>query len=488
MKFDTSGGDAEAKETPNSLQIGSTSTSSTSSTSTKSNPTAAAETSSSHSTTTTSATTRHNDKPAMISNKTLGDLRREREERAVMNGRQLNYNQFNNQSNKTRDTSSNSEERTEERTEPNKSVTKAVTKAVTIDLTSDNDEDDDDDDDYAASVALAKKLSQPPSSYTSADEEAASEAASLALARSLSQHRPSAPSSSSSGEAASLALARLLSQEQQPLLSPSLPLPALYAHLKSDADHHRRSCEGPPTAPWTTVTLSDGTQQRLKRSPNGWLENHPVVSCTDIEILVALKDLGSPPPPNNLITTNKSNEKLMRLLCSWRKHVVSTKLETKLPGKDGFRSGTICTSEQTWLGRKTEKGGIIGVVAATTSTIDSLLAILNLKDEGAKATNAGFVMLIWLRLNLEGGVAAPEGVRAFEKRLKERKETDAARAIRLGSNHAAIIAGKKSGYKRLTGIECFAGTPWYFAFKDIIERRPVHRDLRHAILARAHLP
>lgn len=100
----------------------------------------------------------------------------------------------------------------------------------------------------------------------------------------------------------------------------------------------------------------------------------------------------------------------------------------------------------------------------------------------------GFAMLIWLRLNLEGGIAAPEGVVAFEQRLKERKETDRDRVRRLGHNHAAIIAEKQPGYKHLTGIECFAGTPWYFAFKDIIERRPVHRDLRHAILARAHLP
>ncbi|GMH85350.1 hypothetical protein TrST_g850 [Triparma strigata] len=143
MEFDTSGGGAEANKTPNSLQIASTSTSM------KSNPTAAAETSSSHSTTTTS---RHNDAPATISNKNLGDLRREREERAVTNGHE--------------------------------------------------------------------------------------EAASLALARSLSQHHPSAASSSSSDEAASLALARLLSQEQQPLISPSLPLTALYAHLKSDANRH----------------------------------------------------------------------------------------------------------------------------------------------------------------------------------------------------------------------------------------------------------
>ena len=317
-----------------------------------------------HSTTTT--TSRHNDVPATISNKTLGDLRREREERAVTKGRQS-------QLNKTRDTSPN----LKGKSDPNKSVT--------IDLTSDNDEDDDD---YAASVALAKKLSQPPSSSTSAASEAASEAASLALARSLSQHHPSAASSSSSDEAASLALARSLSQQLQPLISPSLPQNALYAHLKSDADNHRRSCEGPPTAPWTTITSFDGTQQRLKRSPHGWRENYPVVACTDLEILAQLQDLGSPPPPNG-ITTNKSNATLIRLLCSWRKHVVSTKLETKPPGATRFTSCSICTSEQTWLGRKTEKGGIIGVVAATTSTVDTLLAILNLKDEGAKATNAG---------------------------------------------------------------------------------------------------
>jgi len=333
-KFDTSGGGTaanETPETPNSLQIG-------------------------------SSTSKMKSNPATIMNKTLGDLRREREERAVTKGRQL-Y--------KKRGTSPKSERGSDHN------------KSVTIDLTSDNDEDEDD---YAPREKL---VTQPSSSSTSADEEAALEAASLALARSLSQHHPSAASSSSSDEAASLALARLLSQEQQPLISPSLPQNALYAHFKSDADNHRRSCEGPPTAPWTTITSFDGTQQRLKRSPHGWREKYPVVACTDPEILAQLQDLGSPLPPNFGITTNKSNATLIRLLCSWRKHVVSTKLETKPPGATRFTSCSICTSEQTWLGRKTEKGGVIGVVAATTSTVDSLLAILNLKNEGAKATNAG---------------------------------------------------------------------------------------------------
>mmetsp|Transcript_26170 Transcript_26170/g.52186 ORF Transcript_26170/g.52186 Transcript_26170/m.52186 type:complete len:257 (+) Transcript_26170:163-933(+) len=244
----------------------------------------------------------------------------------------------------------------------------------------------------------------------------------------------------------------------------------------------------PPRA-WTILTDLDGTKQRVKRAEHGWRPSHPVVSCSDADCLRQLQELGGPPPPGGVVCANPSNAPLMMLLlCSWRQHVRETKFEYQAPGAKTWRVTSICTSELTWLGRKIAKGGILGVVAATRNRVDSLEAILKLRDEGAKAISAGFAMLMWLRMDMEGGVASREGVDLFEKVLKKTKETDKARIARLGPNHAAIIASGAEGSKRRSGADVCTGSPWWYAYQAITERRRVDENLRHAILARAHLP
>ena len=191
------------------------------------------------------------------------------------------------------------------------------------------------------------------------------------------------------------------------------------------------------------------------------------------------------------------------------------------------------TARSSSLSSLSSQGGILGVVAATRNRVDSLEAILKLRDEGAKATSAGFAMLMWLRMDMEGGVASREDVDLFEKVLKKTKEvrsseelndkersdkelsaqcffaslsaacfviypyaalvarsskTDKARIARLGPNHAAIIASGAEGSKRRSGADACTGSPWWYAYQAITERRRVDENLRHAILARAHLP
>ncbi|GMH73462.1 hypothetical protein TrLO_g10589 [Triparma laevis f. longispina] len=84
----------------------------------------------------------------------------------------------------------------------------------------------------------------------------------------------------------------------------------------------------------------------------------------------------------------------------------------------------------------------------------------------------------------ENGIAVSSAVAPFEKRIKERKETDTARRAHLGVNYAAIIKAKdpKTEYKRESGINYFAGSPRAFAFNATLARTPVHEDLKHHIL------
>ena len=63
---------------------------------------------------------------------------------------------------------------------------------------------------------------------------------------------------------------------------------------------------------------------------------------------------------------------MVRFLCSWRQHVVETQIEKMPVGETKWKRGTICTSLQTFLGRKHDKGGIIGIVANTPTKIDSV--------------------------------------------------------------------------------------------------------------------
>ena len=172
----------------------------------------------------------------------------------------------------------------------------------------------------------------------------------------------------------------------------------------------------------------------------------------------------------------------MRLLCSWLQHVHETKFEYQAPGAISWRVTIICTSEMTWLGRKTKMDGILGVIAATQSRVDTLEAMLKLRDEGAKATSAGFAMLVWLRFDMSGCVASWEGVGLFERILKKTKETYKRRMDRLRPNHKAIIASGAEGSKRESGAGTCTGAPWWYAYRAITKMRRIDNNLKHTIL------
>ena len=177
------------------------------------------------------------------------------------------------------------------------------------------------------------------------------------------------------------------------------PGPELYAFFKRQGDKYRMDCEGPPDVPQTTITAPCGTQHKMRRAKKGWDENDPVVSCAKQEILAQLVQLGSLPLPNGETCSNRANETLLKLLCDWRRHVIETYFEMKKPG-EGWKRTSICTSEQTWLGRSSTKGGTIGTISATVVHINSISLLLALKKEGgAKGLSAGFAMLLQLRLN-----------------------------------------------------------------------------------------
>lgn len=180
-----------------------------------------------------------------------------------------------------------------------------------------------------------------------------------------------------------------------------------------------------------------------------------------------------------------ANATLLRLLCSWRRHVRETKFEHKAPGATSWRVTSICTSELTWLGRKATTGGIIGVVAATARTVDSIESVLALAEEGAKATSAGFAMLLALRLRWEGGILSKGSVEALQRAINKVRETDKNRSERLGP---ATIAAGGAQAKRLSGLAVYIGSPFGSVFEEMLAGRPVHDRLRHAVLARAHLP
>ena len=79
--------------------------------------------------------------------------------------------------------------------------------------------------------------------------------------------------------------------------------------------------------------------------------------------------------------------------------------------------------------------------------------------------------MIWLRLNLDGGILSPLGLEVFKKSLKKVKETDKNRQDRLGLSFQAQIDGKTENSKRQSGIDIYKGSPWYFAMKMMLEVR-----------------
>jgi hypothetical protein len=158
----------------------------------------------------------------------------------------------------------------------------------------------------------------------------------------------------------------------------------------------------------------------------------------------------------------------MKMLCAWRKHVKDTFIIEKPVGSDKWKRHSICTSELTFLGRKTDVGGILGIVSMTNKNICSLPSLVSLMEKedgihnGVKCLSAGFSMMIAMYMDWD--LYTLENKTIIERLLKK---------------------VRKNG---IVGLETYNGTPWYTMFKCILERRRIPDKLKEMILSRAHLP
>ena len=156
------------------------------------------------------------------------------------------------------------------------------------------------------------------------------------------------------------------------------------------------------------------------------------------------------------------------MLCSWRKHIKDTFIIEKPVGSDKWKRYSICTSELTFLGRNTEQGGILGILARTTKHIHSLPTLASLMEKehgihnGVKCLSAGFALLITMYME-------------WDLYTEENKDI----VLRL------LKKVRKNGK---VGLDTYVGTPWYTMFKCVIERRRIPDKLKEFILSRDHLP
>jgi len=232
--------------------------------------------------------------------------------------------------------------------------------------------------------------------------------------------------------------------------------------------------EGPPESPMVTVTEVNGEQLQLRSHGKIWDHQNPCASCTDDECQKYLIELSEHTYPTYIregvvsICNNPSNNSLVKMLCAWRKHVKNTFIIEKPVGSDKWKRYSICTSELTFLGRKTEAGGIIGTVSLTNMHVCSLSSLVNLMDKeegvhtGVKCLSAGFALLI--SMYMEWDLYTQENANIMCRLLKK---------------------VKKNG---MVGLETYSGSPWYVMFKCILERRRIPDKLKEMILSRAHLP
>jgi len=238
----------------------------------------------------------------------------------------------------------------------------------------------------------------------------------------------------------------------------------------------RIQVEGPPDANLVITTLNGGgNQYKIRENGRIWDLNRSCTNCDEKECLSFLKDLGGGQTTpvtyvyDNVVSLCKNplNNKLLTMLCNWRKHVKDTFIIEKLAGSDKWTKISCCTSELTFLGRKTNLGGIIGIVSLTNKHICSLPSLVSLMDkeagvhDGVKCLSAGFALLI--AMYNEWDLYTIENKNITERLLKKIKKN-----------------GK-------TGLDTYEG-PWYIMFKGILERRKIPDKLKECILSRAHLP
>ena len=236
--------------------------------------------------------------------------------------------------------------------------------------------------------------------------------------------------------------------------------------------NRRIKVEGPPDANLRIVTKIDGSQYKFRENGRIWDINNPCTNCTENDCFNQLIEVSGKPVKyiyNDIVSNckNPRNNNVLTMLCNWRKHVKETVIIQKPSGSDKWKRFSICTSELTFLGRKTEVGGIIGVVSLTDKHICSLSSLVSLMEKeegihnGVKCLSAGFALLIAMYIGWD--LYTEENKNIIQRLLKK---------IR------------KNG---VVGLETYNG-PWYVMFKCILERRRIPDKLKESILSRAHLP
>jgi len=215
------------------------------------------------------------------------------------------------------------------------------------------------------------------------------------------------------------------------------------------------------------ITEIDGTKYKIRENGKIWEKNNPCVICDDANCLQQIREL-TLGQVDQTLCRNPLNAKLLKMLCQWRKHIKETFIENQQPGTTKWKKTSICTSELTFLGRKTEIGGIIGTVSKTTKHICSLETLVSLikKEEGihngVKGLSIGFAVLIAMYMNWD--LYTAENVIIVDNLLKK---------IR------------KNG---MIGNDTYKGSPWYSMFKCLLERRSIPEKLKEYIISRAHMP
>ena len=135
-------------------------------------------------------------------------------------------------------------------------------------------------------------------------------------------------------------------------------------------EHTRRiEFEGPIDAPLITIETPE-CNYKIRDNGRIWEKNNPCTVCDDSMCLQYLKELSCNTKLDTVLCAHPLNIELLRMLCNWRKHVKETFLITCEPGSNKYIKTSICTSELTFLGRKTRLGGIIGIVSLTQKHIN----------------------------------------------------------------------------------------------------------------------
>jgi len=317
------------------------------------------------------------------------------------------------------------------------------------------------------------------------DDDGISEDPSLALARrlqaeeDLTQHSELLAVQAPDGTCEGFddeALAERLQREEVarvmgPQVSPSPGSDDWYQVMVAQENKRRIECEGPPPPPGGQRTLthySSGAEQRLQGGGRVWSRSSPCVNLDGGGVRRVLRELdqGRPPVSDTAITL-EANLHLLKLLCSWRQHVRETIMEERVSASAKWTQCFICTSELTFLGRATAKGGVIGLVANAANNVDNIEKFIALFPRDARK-RPGCGLSPFLALLVALYMRWPVG-----------ECPNAQRAWLALNSKIKIPAAQAAGLK---------ASPRGIAEALVVKGERVPDQLQHLLLSRAHFP